>query len=551
MKKAISKHRDVIIPVLFLFISGIIAFLLLPPAPVWISDSGNKYMIMRNLASHGSAEFLHPLPELFHYCGFHFQQIANGRIYSFFPEFFPRLTLPLWLAGGDGAVSVIPQLCGALTLFFTLKLAPRNIFPVTALAVASPLLFYSVQMWEMVPAAAAITAAAWLFRRKSLFSAGIVFGCSVWMREEVYLLGAALTVSMLMQKRHREIFPFALGVAIPVIILWGVNFHLYDNIFGLHGAKYFVNNAPESSFLPQKIRDVLFNFYQQLIRFETLPPAFAATSAVAAFTAGCVPDFTSWKKWKLLTCTIGGAVAVCSALYLWQSSDPLFSTVQTAGLLIGCPVMFPLLANWRALLKSPQKNISLAAWTLFIFIITLPFFLNPHDIGLTWGSRHCIIIMPLASVLSGYALCKNFRDTQIRHIIAALLLISGAIMQIWAVTALAEVSKKTAALDKMLCDAPGDVVVSDLFFLPEMTPHLPQKKLCLEITDSGRTQRLLNFLKQKKIPGFTLLLSPRYRRLPNPALTELFRAYPPAAQPEKYTITPAIEIFMVYCAKKP
>ena len=37
----------------------------LPAAPVWITDNGNKYMIMRNFAATGSLEISHRIPEVF------------------------------------------------------------------------------------------------------------------------------------------------------------------------------------------------------------------------------------------------------------------------------------------------------------------------------------------------------------------------------------------------------------------------------------------------------------------------------------------------------
>ncbi len=554
MKKFLIRHRDVLIPVLFLFAATSITFFLLPPAPVWITDSGNKYMIMRNLAGYGMPEFIHPLPELFHFCGFHFQQLATGSIHSFFPPFLSALSVPLWKIAGDISVVFFPMLCGAIVLFYTIKLSRKTLFPALGLICCSPLLFYSVQMWEMIPAAAALTAAAWYFCRKKTLLAGMIFGYGIWMREEMYLLGAIFGTVLFFQKRYREMFYFFCGATASVLPLWIINFHVYNNIFGIHGIKYFVNNRPETTDWLNRCREITFNFYQQLIRFEVQTKLSAILSiiiAVTSFAVGCTGKFCKWYAAKLAVIYSSGVIALILGGALFSAPQPLFISSRTAGLVVSFTLMIPVLANWRALLKSTHKNISLAAKTLFVFVITVPFFLNPHDIGLTWGSRHYIIIMPLLALLADYALIQILRHRQLHHTTSIFLWLPGIIMQLWAIYVLISVSHHTAELDKYLQRMPEKTVVSDLFFLPEMTPRVPQQKIWLEITDMQRTGKLLEYLQKEDIPGFTLVLSPQYRRLPNQALAELLKHYPPTAQPQKYFIAGSLELFIVYCAKNP
>ena len=62
----------------------------LPAAPVWITDVGNKYIIMRNFAETGKLESRHHVPGTFPTGGFHFQKTEKG-YRSFYPEQFPVL----------------------------------------------------------------------------------------------------------------------------------------------------------------------------------------------------------------------------------------------------------------------------------------------------------------------------------------------------------------------------------------------------------------------------------------------------------------------------
>ena len=550
MSRLRSARRTVFLPLLFaLALLGVAAAL--PSAPVWITDSGNKYLILRNLAAHGSGEFFHPVPELFPYCGFHFQTTPDGSIRSFFPDTLAAATLPWWKLCGDAAVSFLPMLAAILTLFFTLKLSRGRLFPAVALICASPLIFYAVQMWEMLPAAALVTAAAWLFYRKEPLAAGVIFGCGVWMREELYLLGAAFGLVLLFRRQYRELLFFALGAAIPVLILWAVNLRTYGHVLGMHGTTYFTNNRPTGGF-PVRLREAFFNYYQQLIRFDTTGRCsvwLTVGSAALNFLAGCAPDFRSWRKFRIAAETAAVVALAILAVGLFRSDDPLMVSAQTAGLLFAFPATIPVLTHWRALLRAPRSEIRMTALTVFLFILLLPPMLNANDIGLTWSSRHCIVVMPLMAVLSGYALksAGMFRKPWL----PTLVLICGLAMQLWALCALFTVSHRTAALEAKLLNAPENVVVSDVFFLPEMTPRAMCGKLWLETTDDRRTGRLFAFLQTEKIDRFTLVLSPRYRRIPNAALAALLERYKPVGEPEFHDITRNIGVFIVKCKKTP
>ena len=218
-------------------------------------------------------------------------------------------------------------------------------------------------------------------------------------------------------------------------------------------------------------------------------------------------------------------------------------------MLFAFPATIPVLAYWRALLRAPEPEIRLTALTVFLFILFLPPTLNAHDIGLTWSSRHCIVVMPLLAVLSGYALKRAgcFR----RPWLPSAALLCGLAAQLWAIRALYDVSHRTRMLEEKLLKTSENVVVSDVFFLPEMTPRVMCGKLWLETTDASRTERLLAFLKAEKIDRFTLVLSPRYRRLPNAALADLLEKYRPDGEPEFFDITPNIGVFIVKCEKNP
>ena len=85
----------------------------LPPAPVWITDTGNKYMVMRNFAQTGRLALQPAVEGTFPAGGFHFIKTQEG-YRSFYPELLPAGSSFFYRLGGKYAVTFIPLLCGVL-----------------------------------------------------------------------------------------------------------------------------------------------------------------------------------------------------------------------------------------------------------------------------------------------------------------------------------------------------------------------------------------------------------------------------------------------------
>ena len=64
---------------------------LLPPGGVWITDNGNKYIMMRNFAQGNGRIIPHSVPELFPTGGFHFIKVPQGAV-SFYQPYLSYLS---------------------------------------------------------------------------------------------------------------------------------------------------------------------------------------------------------------------------------------------------------------------------------------------------------------------------------------------------------------------------------------------------------------------------------------------------------------------------
>ena len=108
MRKRVRSRATVLWCVAIVLLAALPA-LLLPAGAGWITDNGNKYIIMRSLAEHGSTAIAAPAAELdpegkfFPDGGFHFRRF-DGTMRSIYPEYFPALSLPFYRLFGERGV---------------------------------------------------------------------------------------------------------------------------------------------------------------------------------------------------------------------------------------------------------------------------------------------------------------------------------------------------------------------------------------------------------------------------------------------------------------
>jgi len=551
-KKALLKKYRGVITALLLF-SAMLFFsaLFLPENPVWITDNGNKEMIVRNFMERNTIFFEHAVPANFPCGGFHFQHLANGKISSFHSPYLPVLTAWVCKKISGFGFTLLPMLflSGTAWLLCRFPVKKRYLFPAVA---AMPLIFYAVQLWEMVPAAFFVTLAAWFYLKKRIELAGFAFACGLWMREELYLLGLGVLIVLIIEREWKNILRFGSGAIIPATLLWISNYILFNNIFGLHGATYWGNNRTDFSATAQ-IQEIIFNFYQHIVRFETLPGwsgIAAGTAVLCAAAAGVTTGYRKFIKFKTVCAVIFTAISLILSIALLKEKAFLLTSAKTFGLFLSVPVTGVILLNIRALLTDKVKAVRILTGTVLFYTLAIPFLLNSNDIGLTWGARHFIMILQLAGVLCVYAFTKNGLFRNGTKWIFITLCASGIILQLWALNALVKVSKDTENLEMELLEQKAPVVISDLFFIPEMTPELPFEKVFLEVTESRQLDSALEYLDKSDTQEVMLILSPNYRKLPNSELAKLLKRYKAVMKPEERTIGNSISVMYTVLRKK-
>ena len=390
---------------------------LLPSVPVWITDNGNKYMILRNLAEHGSNAVRNPASELdpenrfFPDGGFHFQR-HDGKMFSVYPEVFSCLALPGYLLFGDAGLLLIPiaGTLAMLALFLALLDPLRLSFRIEALLAAlllcgTPFLFYSGTFWEMTVSAVFPLAALLASRRKRLFLAGLWLGLGVWLREEFYLIALVSGAAALVfhPRRWRECIPFGLGFLLCAVPLWLWNLHSYGHILGLHGALYYTHNAGTAApTLAARAAGIIEGYFIYLFKFNSGNPETVWYYYLLLLPMLLLPIAGAFDSRRFKGAAAAAAVvswAILLALYC-ENPEPAMASGLTVGFITASPLLAGFFLMWKKLLTRGALPVRMVTFAMLFYCVVLPPILTRSDIGIIWGPRHYLPVYPLLFLLS-------------------------------------------------------------------------------------------------------------------------------------------------------
>jgi hypothetical protein len=485
----------------------------------WITDGGNKLMVMENFLSCGSfaiqnpASAIDPENRFFPDAVFHFQKTARG-IYSVFPPYFSLLTAPFYKFCGPTGKYILPLLGGAGALLILLGILRRWHLPsnrlLPAALIATPLAFYAVEFWEMTLGVLPVLGMFLLLYRGKDFWAGLLLAGGLWMRPEMFFFAAVTTVILILEQPKRAGI-FAAGFTAGMLPYGIVQFLLFGNITGIHGATY----ADTS-------RKFLWNFYYYFFSCK----GAALSAGLAAIMLGCAPHFRSCRTAKTILCTLAAAGSIVLLRSLLNSPQPVTDCIMTIGLFTTTPFVFFIAMNWRPLWNHPVYRIRLTARITFLYTLILPPLLTSADLGIIWGARHWLFLLPLLVPLAWFAA----RDRKTKLVLLILFLISAG-FQIHGLRTQYRMRQNSVNLTAFLRENTRDVIVTDIFFLPMQTPELFRERRWLFVKNGQEMLDAVTILRKENLP-FTVVRSQHgdFRRIGNETLAELLKV---CSVPEK------------------
>ena len=491
-----------------MFASAVIllaAAAVLPAAPVWITDVGNKYIIMRNFAQTGQFEIKHDVPGTFPTGGFHFQKTAKG-YRSFYPEQFPVLSSYIYRFAGARGITLLPLVCGVLLAGFAAY--KFRSFAVGMLTLfATPCAFYSLMLWEMIPAVLAGFCGVMLLRDRKFLSGGVVLGLGLFFREELYFLGAAAGAVLLFQKEWKALLRLSCGFLCGMLPVWLMQYLLTGHVLGLHGATYYLNNR-QGFDLKEEILGVFWNFYQHVLRFDSASPIILPV-VFLLLIAWVKGEKKVWNL-KIFFCVCAGLLTLYGAYNFLAGENFCYRACMSAGFISALPLCWLFWSNLKQLLFSGRWCDRFLTGIVLAYTLIVPPLLTRHDVGLFWGARHFLFVMPFAVYLSIRAV--RLLPYKKRILLYGLAGIS-IIWQLCGLYALLKVSEESDSLTKTVLANSKRIVASDVFFLPEQAPELFFERDFCEVTNRRQLESLLAELARRKENEVLFITSPRWSRL--------------------------------------
>ena len=508
----------------FLFVGALAAVLaviafILPPAPVWITDNGSKYIIMRTYSEHNTVKLQHCAPELAPTGGFHIQHHEKN-LRSFYPEFYPVLCSYFYSRNCERACA-IPAAAGTLICAFLVLLWTKSKPLSTITALGTALFFYSFVLWEMTLSCAAITGALYLVLKKRRYlEGGLLMGASIFLREEAYFAVACLAFALAVFKEFKPAAIFLAGAVAGMVPSWIHQYIEFGHILGLHGKIYIAGTGTQSP------AGILWNYFHHLLRGEPTGKKFETLFTIIPTFFMLYCGVSSNRKLKVCSVSLAIAAGCILLIRYVQNSGYSYSAACSTGFFAAVPAAWLFIADIRNNLTRQAKQYRILAVFVLTALLTVPAVLTRGDIGLIWSARHFMFLMPAVVILSGKSM-KHFAVFSGRKnlILPSLLAAFAIAQQLAGVYSLYAVSNECSMLENTIRKMRTGIVASDVFFLPEMTPRLWFENITVDISKTDNVRKLIE-LRPKEIL-LVLSATPQFRRVPGTVLSEILKHYTP------------------------
>jgi len=512
------------------------AFLLNREGGFWSPDSALRYVQVESLLRSGfrdasvpyPAAELDPAGRFFPASAwFHFRR--EGRDYLSYPPYFPAASAVPYRIFGHYGLIALPVLGGLLAVWATAaalrRLAPElAAWGAAAVGLATPLLVYSGLFWDH-SLAAALAAGAFAFAAvtlargeeappRALLAAGALLGLGFWLRNEMYLLAAAVGMAWFATCAPRQragVVPLAVGAALAALPAWLMNLRLFGHPMGwkapglVAGRSAEVAQAVTGTGTAGWLAERGANLYHVLfaLDFATIfadapgipPQAVTAGLLVGGFLVAAAWLFRAGVRRQAQRLLAAGALAAAAGVLLAVSGrTPLAGLLPTVPLV----VLVALPARWHRW----QRFVAVAGAAYVTAVVVA----GSHA-GLQWGPRYLLPVVPplvwLAAVAvrdaraAAPALWPSLRVST--GIVAAL----GVLVQVSGLDHVSTVTTNNVRALAVVRSAPSDVVASAIgYLLMSAGPLYFEKRLMLVDTIED-LEALVRALAEHRVPEWT------------------------------------------------
>ncbi len=462
------------------------------PLTFFSNDVGLRFLQVRELAAHRWQSFAidypaRPFDPDWEFVPFYYAySLLDGRLYFNITPFLPLIASFFYAIAGWWGVTVTPVLGGVMTAVAGYKLAklarlPRPMLVMAATIFATPLLFYSLELWDhslaaalamwaVVGVAVGVERQAWL----PILWGGVAAGLGLGQRPEMYVFAIALSVGLL-AVNWRRLPVLAMGGLVGVLPVWLLQWRWAGHPLGMAFAPNLLGYGRPDAYPVESYSGVTITPALRIGRLlfwvESRDPAtFTALLLVVAgigliVLAVRVPG---WRRPSLLWAGLAGMTAAYGLL-VWRAG-----TAPIPGLISVLPLM------GLSLVVVNADGIYRLALTVTLVFLGLMLALWPAFGGEQWGARYLLPAVPLLLFLAFYAWDWYGR------------LLTGGMKRAWRATAVGLLAlsvgvqmaglcvqwrqhRGQAAVQTSIARLPAEVILTNSPFLPSYMSGLPDK----------------------------------------------------------------------------
>jgi len=524
-----------------LFFLGVQAFLL-PPGGWVTGDQGSKYLQTRAFAAQGplnpgievlardiDPEYRHQEPKL---------KNRRGRLVSEFLWLLPLVTAPFYLVFGMRGLYVVPAL-SVIAIFLAAAALGRRLGDDHGLGtgwtvlLVTPMVVYGLEFWEHAPAVACVMGAAVLafpgeagFRMKAsmrLVLAGAAIGAGALFREEVVVALPALVLA------RAVAFPgdwlkttaaagvwMTAGAGIVFTAAVPMNLLIYGAALPMHMTQDVWEVAKKAPYM-QVRRELIV---------ELLLPASHAAAFVVAALAGLGASLTqAWRQRTragphddrasraLLVIVHLSALVIliiAVALPLWHMAMGV--RTHDAYRVTSAAHTWPFalaLFYWPWFVTDTSRPAARFLIVSGLLLVAGTFIVAPTVGGSQWSPRFFLAAAPLLAVVAAAAARSSVAATL--RPIASVILLASMVMQVTGVGWVQRSKFRYARLTAWVASrtAPGDVLISDVFWFPEVTATLAPTRRMLFSWSATEVPAMAASAAALGVRGFRVITSPQ------------------------------------------
>ena len=489
-----SRRTEVVVLAVVVLAAAVLILSTQPLDVFWGSDSGNRFIQLQSFLRTGGIA-IDRAPHI----GHHFVSV-RGKDYSFYNPIFPLASAPFYATLGLPGLFVLP-IAGTLLLIALLPLlTSASPLRVGLLVVfATPIFWHTVVFWEQTIAAGLAIAAVTLAKRQRVVAAGVLAGVSTLFREEGYIVIASIAVALLIVRRPlREALLFQFASAVTLLPLWIVNWMIFGHPAGIHALVY------ESIGSGGK----LSNFFVYLFEFTSLRP-WAILLAVPAILLIVLAAVPLDDRIRVALFALAGVASCISTVSLFRTASPLHETLYLQGLFLAIPFSIAMVLAVREL-WSTQRFLLV---TVLTGVVLTTLALNQADVGVVWGPRHYLWLVPLIMVLAVEAVSALIQRSapSIRAILiasASVLVVASFADQSFGLRILREKLRFSERMLQAVRSSPAPVVITDVFWIPEDLAAAFYEKTFIFVADDAEFGKALG-------ERFLFIGSREFRRISN------------------------------------